>query len=109
MMRSANSPVFHLLAPGRTEVQGLKEEIALHLEVAPGHDVVERRHAPEERNVLKCTGDSLGRRVVGAHPPAGHPLEGDGAVLGVVEAVDDVEHGALAGAVRPDDCPHLSL
>ena len=75
-------PVFHLLAPGRTEVQGLEEKIALHLEVAPGHDVVERRHAPEERDVLKGTRDALRRRLVGAHAPAGHALEGDGAVLG---------------------------
>jgi hypothetical protein len=36
-------------------------------------------------------------------------LEGDGALLRVVEPVDDVEHRRLARAIRPDDRADLAL
>jgi len=39
----------------------------------------------------------------------GDPLEGDHAFLGVIEAVDAVEHGTLAGAVGADDRQDLPL
>jgi hypothetical protein len=43
------------------------EQVALHLEVAPGHDVVEHRHALEQRDVLEGAGDALLGRLVGLH------------------------------------------
>ena len=49
------------------------------------------------------------RRLVRAHLGARRALEGDAAVLRRVEAVDDVEHRGLAGAVRPDDRADLAL
>ena len=48
-----------LLAQGRAVAQQLPEEAALHLQRAAGHDVVERRHALEQRDVLKGAGDAL--------------------------------------------------
>ena len=46
---------------------------------------------------------------IGAHAPARLALPGDGACLRVIEAVDDVEHRGLAGAVRADDREDLVL
>src|SRR5581483_6571455 len=45
----------------------------------------------------------------GTHLGACLPLEGDAALLRRVEAVDDVEHRGLAGAVRADDGADLAL
>ena len=101
--------VLHLLAPRRPEVERLPQEVAAHLEVAPGHEVVEHRHALEQGDVLERAGDPGGGRLVGPHPRARHPPEGDRPFLRVVEAVDDVEHGALAGAVGADDGADLAL
>ena len=80
-----------------------------HLQVAPGHDVVERRHALEERDVLERARDARARRPRAA-PCRGAPRrEADRALLRVVDAVDDVEQRALAGAVRADDRADLVL
>jgi hypothetical protein len=84
-------------------MQRRQKQVRVHLQVATRHDVVERRHPLEERDVLEGTGDPLGGRVVGAHLLARLPLVGNLAVLGVIEPVDDVEHGALAGPVGTDD------
>ena len=53
--------------------------------------------------------ESAQRRIVGPHAPARLALERDAAFLRMVEAVDDVEHRGLAGAVRADDGAHLAL
>ena len=42
------------------------------------------------------------------HPPPGLALEDDDALLRMIEAVDDVEHRGLAGAVGADDRQHLA-
>ena len=39
----------------------------------------------------------------GVHVTALLAVEGDGCFLRCVDAVDDIEHGALAGTVRADD------
>ena len=101
--------VFDLFAQRRPDPQELPEEAALHLERAPGHDVVERRHALEQRDVLEGARDAAARRVVGPHARARMTLEGDAAFLRVIEAVDDVEHRGLAGAVRTDNGADLAL
>ena len=98
-----------LLAPGRPEVQRVRQQPAPHLERAAGHDVVERRHALEQGDVLEGAGDALAGGEVGPHVVALLALEGDGAFLRVVEAVDDVEHRRLAGAVGADDGADLAL
>ena len=79
------------------------------LQVAAGHDVVERRHALEQRDVLEGAGDALAGGDVRRHVAAALALEGDRALLRVIDAVDDVEHRALAGAVGADDGADLAL
>ena len=49
------------------------------------------------------------RRLVGRMRGARLALEGDAALLRLIEAVDDVEHRGLAGAVRADDGADLAL
>jgi hypothetical protein len=44
-----------------------------------------------------------------AHPCAGLPLERNATFLRVVEAVDDIEHRRLAGAIWPDDRPDFAF
>ena len=95
--------VFDLFLLRRAPVNSLLQEAGFHLQVAPGHDVIKRRHTLEERDVLEGTGNPLFRGVMGPHLLTGFPLEGDGALLRMVDAVDAVEHAALAGPVRADD------
>jgi len=47
--------------------------------------------------------------VVRAHFGARLALEGDAAVLRLIETVDDIEHRGLAGAVRSDDGADFAL
>ena len=94
------APVLQLLASRATDVDRLLEEVRVHLEVAPGHDVVEHAHALEQRDVLERARDALRRGLVRVHVAAHLAAKRDRALLRVVDAVDDVEHRALAGAVR---------
>ena len=71
------------------QIERLPQEVPAHHRVAPGHDVVERAHTPEQGDVLEGAGDSLARRLVRPHPRRpGFALVGDGAVVRVVETVD---------------------
>src|SRR5262249_32477537 len=79
------------------------------LQAAAGHDVVERAHALEQRDVLERARDAAARRRVGAHLLARLAAEGDAALLRMIEAVDDVEERRLSGAVRPDDGADFAL
>ena len=63
----ANAAVLDFLVERRPVPQRLPEEVALHPQVAAGHDVVERRHALEQRDVLEGAGDALRRRLVRLH------------------------------------------
>src|SRR5579883_3453962 len=101
--------MFKLLLERRSPMQRLPEEIALHAQEPSRHDVVERRHATEQRHILKGAGDALRGRLIGPHAPPRRALEGDGALLRMIESVDDVEHRGLAGAVRADDGEDLVL
>ena len=65
--------VLHLLAPRGPEVERLPQEVAAHLEVAPGHEVVEHRHALEESNVLEGAGGSPMRPPRGGASASGAP------------------------------------
>ena len=93
----------------RSVAQQLPEEAAVHLERAAGHDVVERGHGLEQRDVLKGAGDAAGRRLVRQHGRMRDALESDAARLRTIEAVDDVQHRRLAGAVGADDGADLAL
>ncbi len=53
MIFSTCLAVRDLLLLREAPVQRVGEEVALHLERAPGHDVVERRHPLEQRDVLE--------------------------------------------------------
>ena len=98
-----------LLALGAAEIDRLLQEARAHLEHPPGHQVVEGGHAAEQGDVLERAADALERRLVRAHVAAALALVGDRAFLGPVEAVDDVEHRRLAGAVGADDGADLAL
>ena len=70
MTSSTLRAVLELLAPRAAEPDRLLEEARLHLEVAAGHDVVEHRHAAEQRDVLERARDAVRRRVVRVHVAA---------------------------------------
>src|SRR3546814_2162789 len=74
-----------LLAPVGAPVDRLLEQVALHLQHAAGHDVVEGGHAFEQRHVLESARDALARRDVGAHGPALDAAKLDAALLGSEE------------------------
>src|SRR5258708_2916908 len=97
------------LARRRADAQRLPEQAGLHAEVASRHDVVERRHAAKQRDVLEGAADALLGRLVRAHLAASHALVGDGALLRMIEAADAVQHRRLAGAVGTDDGADLAL
>src|SRR5205085_7049801 len=61
------------------------------------------------RDILEGARDAAAGRVVRLHLAPRLALEGDAAMLRLVEAVDDVEHGGLAGAVRADDGADFAL
>ncbi len=94
---------------GRSLMDRLPEHVAAHPRQPPGHDVVQGRHAAEQRDILEGAGDALCRGLVRPHAMAGPSLPRQGAVLRVVEAIDDVEKRGLAGAVRADDREDLVL
>ncbi len=82
----------------------------MHAQRAAGHDVVEHRHAAEQRDVLEGARDAdLRAACVGVMPSSRSPRKVMLPSCGVVDAVDDVEHRALAGAVGADDGADLVL
>ena len=107
--RRACEEIIDFLGERWPEPDELPQEAAVHLQRAAGHDVVERGHALEQGDVLKGARDPLRRRFVGLHSRARFAAPADRALLGLVEAVDDVEHRRLAGAVRTYDGADLPL
>src|ERR1700677_4325692 len=105
----AELPMPDLLGERRAMSQGLPEQALAHAQVSPRHDVVERRHALEQRDVLERARYAVACRFVRAHARARLAAKQDLALLRLVEAVDDVEHRRLAGAVRPDDRANLAF
>src|SRR4029079_15064094 len=98
----------HLALP-RTETQQLQEELAVYLERAARHDVVERRHAAKQGYVLERPRNAPASSVVRTHLGVRLAFESDTALLRLIESVDDVEHRGLAGAIRPDDGAALAF
>ena len=103
------APVFLFLAPAAAEIERLLDEARLHPQQPPGHNIVERRHAAKQRDILERAGDAVGRRFMRAHRLAHIALERDGPLLGMVEAVDDVQHRRFSGAIGPDDRANLAF
>src|SRR5712671_2191150 len=99
----------NLFSLRRPETEKLQEKSAAHVQCASRHDVVEHRHATKQCNVLERARDTARGRLKGPHLAARHPLEGDAALLRMVEAVDDIEHRRLAGAIRTDDGANFAL
>src|SRR6185295_9100140 len=102
------APVHELFALRRTDPQRLLEDVAMHLQVAPGHDVVQHGHALEQRDVLEGARDPQSGGFVRIHVHELLLLEPDLSLLRVIDAVQHVEHRALAGAVRADDGAHFA-
>src|SRR6267378_1655305 len=100
--------VGQLLALGRSPPDRVQQEVAAHLEQPPRHEVVEHAHALEERDVLKGARHAELGHVGRRQPRAVAALEEDAALVGMVEATDDVEQRGLAGAVGPDDGQDLA-
>src|SRR6516164_5376637 len=98
-----------LLFFGWTEMERLPQKVAAHPQQAPGHDVVEGRHPPEQRDILKGPGDALSGGVIGPHSPAGFALPRYRPGLRMVEAVDYIEHRGLAGAIRANHREDLAV
>ena len=98
-----------LLASRSRQLHRDFEEARMHMQLAAGHDVVEHRHALEQRDVLERAGDAEAGGVRRRHVRQALAAKGDAAFLRHVDAVDDVEHRALAGAVRTDDGADLVL
>src|SRR6266446_4034444 len=103
------APVMELFTPRTTEVDRLLDECRMHLEIASGHDVVEYRHAFEQRDILECAGDALRRRLVRVHIAPDFAAKRDRSLLRMVDAVDHVQHRALARAVRSYDGADFAL
>ena len=98
-----------LLRQRRAVAQHLPQKAPAHLQCAASHNIVERAHSLEQCDVLKGASDAATGRLERLHPGAGPPLEGDGAMIGMIETVDDVEHRGFAGAVRSDDGANFAL
>ena len=77
--------------------------------VGAHEDVLERRHAPEEADVLVRPREAEVRDPIGTQLVDGEAVEGDAALVDLVEAGDAVEEGRLAGAVGPDDADDGAL
>ncbi len=83
-------------------------KLPFDLERAPGHDVVERGHPLEQRDVLEGAGEAQAGDVVRRQVRAVLALEIDPAARRPVEAADDVQHRALARAIGADDRRNLA-
>src|SRR3990167_5963529 len=97
------------LALRRADADRLLEEVGLHLQVAPGHDVVDDIHALEQRQVLEGACHAHLGHLAAAHVAEGLAAKADRALLRLVDPVDAVEHAALARAVGADDGADLAM
>lgn len=101
-----------MLALGRSPIDQAAEQVAAHVDVRPGEQVVEHGHVAEQLDVLERPGDPQPGDLVRLHAgdlvvPA--VMVNDAAFLRVVQAADAVEQAGLARPVRPDDGQNLAL
>ena len=95
-----------LFTQGAADTQGLLDERGASAKVGSEGHVLEHRHPLEEGDVLEGPRDPPPRQLAGAAD--GLALEQDLTRGGVMEAADDVQHRALARAVRADEGTHLA-
>src|SRR5262249_44048439 len=98
-----------LFCQRRAVTQRLPQKASAHPQGAASHNVVERAHSLEQGDVLKSARDAAAGRLEGPHPGPGAPLKGDGAMIRMIKAVDDVEHRGFARAVGADDGANFTL
>src|SRR3974390_2621808 len=72
------------------------------------HDVFQHAHAAEDLQILKGAREPLAREIVRGEPGDRLPAEPDLAVVGTIDAGNEIEQGGFAGAVRTDDREHLA-
>ncbi len=82
MMLLDRLAVLALLALGRAPVQRLLEQVGLHVQVAPGHDVVEHAHALEQGQALEGARHAHLGHLARVHVAEGLAAKGDLASCG---------------------------
>ncbi len=97
------SAIFQLFAACPAKIKSLFDKSRFHHQVAPGHDVIQHRHTAKQSDVLKRARNALSGSLVRTHLPAGLAAESNLALLWMVKAVDDIQHGAFARAIGADN------
>ena len=87
----------------RPNAQGLQKDVALHAQVATGHDVVDHAHAFEQGQVLESAGHAHLGHLAAVHVVKGLTAKCDAAFLRCVDTIDAIEHGAFACTVGAND------
>jgi hypothetical protein len=94
--------------PGRRQPEQDAEEAAWHLRVKTSQHVLQRGQLAEESPVLERPADALRRHHVRGQAVEPAAAEGDRPRAQRRVPGDRIEQRRLAGAVRPDDGPHLA-
>ena len=76
---------------------------AVEAAVLSHQNVLQRGHAREETNGLKCAGNAALRDSIGTKPADALPVEQELARTRLNEPGDDIEEGGLSGSVRADE------
>ena len=109
-MRSTTRAVRDLLALGRPDAQRLQQQVASSCcRLRPVMMLSSTLMPLNSARFWKVRAMPISADLARAHVREGLAAEGDRALLRLVDAVDAVEHRALAGAVRADDRADLVL
>ena len=87
---------------GGPEINTAGQEVLFHEYVPGGHDVILRRQTAVQFYVLESPGNAESCQLVRPHPGDFFIVEIDFTLLRLVEPVDAIKQGGLAGAVRAD-------
>ena len=71
----------------------LRQHACFHMCQPACHNIVQRRHAVKQGDVLKGAGDALRRNLMRAHRAADGTLVPDLTILRMIEPVDHIQHG----------------
>jgi hypothetical protein len=94
---------------GSREVAGLGTPETPVAEDGAGHDVLLGIETGQHAHQLEGARDAAPRDPVGGLAGDARPVEQDLAAAGGERAGDEVEHGGLAGAIRPDQAEEFAL
>ena len=106
-MSSRRSRAAFRLPPDARQREAMRQEAGAGQRMRADKDVVARRHAAKQGEVLECAADAEGRPPMARQRGDRLRLQQDFATLRAAEAADAVEQGGLAGAVRTDKSAHL--